>query len=146
MHLVWFQMQILILTIKKHHMAKVKFITEKNVQVEVEYEVKDGTYYIGSMSGISEWGKYYRIERIDIKNLKVKEHVRCLYLDSIEIIGRTLQHGMDKYDFEKLMKIETGTQVSKICDLMEFVTENVFLDYYNQTMANITKRLFLEHK
>jgi len=122
-------------------MATVKFMTEKRVQIEVEFDIKDGVYYIGSLSGSSNWGKYYKVERIDIEDSKITFKAKCLYLDSIEINGKTLNHGVDKYEFERITKIQNNIQEELIHGQMELITEDLFLAYYNETMDNINKRM-----
>jgi len=120
----------------------VKFTTKKFVEVETEHDIKDGIYYIGRLSDVAAWGKYYAVERIEILNSKVLHKIVCLYLDSIQCDGIHLQHGMDKFDFETIMKIETGVKEQETHGQRVFISEDTFLAYYNETIENVNKAIF----
>ena len=125
-------------------MATIKYTREKTVTEEVEFNVDDGIYYIGCLSEVKEWGKYYRVERIDIENSKVTLLVECLYLDSIRFNGKSLQHGVDKHEFEKIAQITSGDKTTITHGQREFISKELFIEYYNKTMENITKRMNID--
>jgi len=125
-------------------MATIKINTTKTVNVELEFEIKDGIYCIGHLSDVKQWGKYYRLDRIVIQNSKVVHKTECLYLDSIRIDGKSLLHGMDRFEFEKIVKAQTGNKNIDIHGSLVIIDQELFFEYYNQTMSNINKKLLQE--